>query len=552
MSQRDVRASWSEIDPYIEGFERTMSERGLAEIADYLPAPDDELYPVVLRELVRADLEFHWGSGRPKRVESYLSAFPSLGEDRAGLSEIAFEEFRLRCHAGESPSPEEYRSRLGVDLRARAPWYEASPAVPSMGGGGEEAAADRWFDGFELTAELGRGASGRVYLARQRDLADRLVVLKVSADLAGEELSLAQLQHSNIVPVYSVHRKGPLQAICMPYFGASTFADVLSELRASGAVPDSGGWLAELIRRHGRTAKPVSEAALQDLERRSYIDAILVLGSQLAEGLAYAHERGIVHRDIKPANLLLSDEGRPMILDFNLSADARRDGASPAMIGGTLPYMSPESLEAFRDGSGRLDASGDLYALGLILYELLAGAPPFPVGQGTIQEILDRSIRGRRGPSPDPRGRNAAISPAVASILARCLAPDPSRRYRSAQELREDIERHLSDRPLRHARDPSPRERAAKWVRRHPRLTSSYIVGAIAATLLLALGGLYARRGHRLATFEAAHNLEQFRDEARTGRFLLSSPSAHPEEKSTGLALIRRASARFHVLERTD
>ena len=214
--------------------------------------------------------------------------------------------------------------------------------------------------------------------------------------------------------------------------------------------------------------------------------------------------------------------------------------------------MAPECLEGFRDGSGRADVGGDLYALGLVLYELVCGVPAFPVARGTIRQVLDRSIRERRGPLPDPRSRNPAVSPAVASILGRCLEPDPARRYRSAGELREDIERHLSDRPLRFAADPSPRERTSKWMRRHPRLTSSYVVGTLGAALLVALGLLYARRGHRLAGFEAAQNLRQFRDDARTGRFLLNGPSVHPEEKAEGLTLIRRAAGRYHVLDRRD
>ena len=577
-----VRASWSEIDPYIQGFERTLAAGGCAEIADYLPDPGNDVYPVVLRELVRADLEFHWESGRPKRIESYLGAFPCLEEDQRGLSEIAFEEYRLRCRAGEEPSLDEYVTRLGVDLSAHAPRVHPSPVGRVAGRDDREAhpGADgrrtivgpatyddasvhpaaidlldqeHWFDDFHLTAELGRGAIGRVFLARQGDLADRLVVLKVGAELTGEEISLAQLQHSNIVPVYSVHRAGPLHAICMPYFGATTFADILAEQRALASPPTTGRWLTELIRRRRRADVAWTESALLALERQSYIDAILTLAAQLAEGLAYAHERGIIHRDLKPANLLLSDEGRPMILDFNLSADSHRATATNVLIGGTLAYMAPECLEGFRDGTASVDASGgDLYALGLILYELLCGAPTFPVAGGTIREVLDRSIQERRGPSPDPRSRNPSVSPAVASILGRCLEPEPARRYRSASELREDLERHLSDRPLRFATDPSPRERASKWVRRHPRLTSSYVVGTLAAALLVALSLLYAHRGHRLAGFEAAQNLQQVRDEARTGRFLLNGPSIHPEEKAEGLTLIRRAAGRYHVLERRD
>jgi tetratricopeptide (TPR) repeat protein len=391
-----------------------------------------------------------------------------------------------------------------------------------------------------------------VFLAQQDDLANRPVVLKVSHHITGEEISLAQLQHTNIVPVYSVHRAGPLHAICMPYFGATTFADVVRELQARESPPDSARWLIELVRRRRGTENPVSETALLDLELRSYIDAILVLAAQLAEALGYAHDRGIVHRDLKPGNVLLSDEGRPMILDFNLSDDAGR--ASSGFDGGTVAYMAPECIESFRDGDFRADACSDLYALGLVLYELLCGTPPFPIveGEGPGQRDLDRLIRERRGPLPDPRTRNGAISPAVASILGRCLEPDPARRYRSADELREDLERQLSDRPLRFAPEPSLRERASKWIRRHPRLTSSYAVGIFAATLLLVLGLLYARRGYQLALVEAAHNYQQFRDEVETGRFLAAAPLLHPKERTEGLAKIRRAAGRFHVLERRD
>ena len=408
----------------------------------------------------------------------------------------------------------------------------------------------RHFDGFRLLGELGRGAFAAVFVAQQDDLADRLVVLKVSPHNTGEEISLAQLQHTNIVPVYSVHRAGPLHAICMPYFGVTTFADVVRALQAHGSPPDSAQWLIKLVRGRRWAGSPVSETALLDLERRSYVNAVLVLAAQLAEGLGYAHDRGIVHRDLKPANVLLSDEGRPMILDFNLSDDARR--ATSRFDGGTVAYMAPECLESFRDGSFQADARSDLYALGLVLYELLCGASPFPFADGEGHQDLDGLIRERRGPLPNPRTRNGAISPAVASILGRCLDPDPVRRYRSADELREDLERHLSARPLRFAPEPSLRERASKWVRRHPRLTSSYAVGIVAAALLLGLGLLYARRGYQLTLVAADHNFRQFRDEVETGQFLCYGPFLHPEQRAEGLAKIRGAADRFHVLERPD
>src|SRR5205823_12521901 len=118
-------------------------------------------------------------------------------------------------------------------------------------------------------------------------------------------------------------------------------------------------------------AVPMAEPAEPDhspdgwtrLEGLSYVGAVLWLGAQLADGLAHAHARGILHRDLKPANVLLTDDGRPMLLDFNLAEDTKLRGsaADRAAVGGTLPYMAPEHIEAFRATVGRLDGRCDVY-----------------------------------------------------------------------------------------------------------------------------------------------------------------------------------------------
>src|SRR5207248_1178945 len=130
-------------------------------------------------------------------------------------------------------------------------------------------------------------------------------------------------------------------------------------------------------------------ATLHMLEGLTYVEAVLWIGARLADGLAHAHERGIIHRDLKPANMLLTDDGQPMLLDFNLSTNAAvRANPSAARIGGTLPYMSPEQLEAFQDGKTPMDGRSDLYSLGLIVFQLLTGTHPFPMRKGTIKEII--------------------------------------------------------------------------------------------------------------------------------------------------------------------
>src|SRR5262249_36983952 len=201
--------------------------------------------------------------------------------------------------------------------------------------------------------ELGRGSFGRVYLVRQKGLADRQVVLKISTTITLETRMLAQLQHTNIIPVYSVHHAGSLHALCMPYLGAATLADVLKDLHGRQTLPQSGKGLVDTAQACRSTTRQelvsrglqiedregevpgVTPAGWKQLERLTYVQAVVWLACRLADGLAHAHERGILPRDLKPANILLTDDGQPMLLDFNLSEDVKRP-ASPAagFIGG--------------------------------------------------------------------------------------------------------------------------------------------------------------------------------------------------------------------------
>ena len=195
------------------------------------------------------------------------------------------------------------------------------------------------------------------------------------------------------------------------------------------------------------------------LEKLTYVQAVLWMAAHLADGLAHAHERGILHRDLKPANILLTDEGQPMLLDLDLFPKTLKSAqGTAAAIGGTLPYMSPEHLDAFRGGARPVDARSDLYSLGVILYELLAGRRPFEIPDAPPdRKLLDILIEGRLGTSPDVRRWNQTVTPAVESIIHHCLETDPQRRYQNARELSEDLERHLAHRPLKSAHEPSLR-----------------------------------------------------------------------------------------------
>jgi serine/threonine protein kinase/Tfp pilus assembly protein PilF len=447
---------------------------------------------------------------------------------------------------------------------------EAVAALPAAG--------DDWL-GFRLVQELGRGAFGRVFLATQEGLAGRPVALKVGADLFEESQTLAQLQHTHIVPIYSAHRAGPVQALCMPYFGATTLADVLKDLGAAHTLPESGKALLGTInhrksitRRGGdaatgaRASRPPAavgtlgvppappagpapaEEALTKLEKLRYVDAVLWVAARLTEGLAHAHDRGVFHRDLKPANVLLTDDGRPMLLDFNLSETPRlRHSPFGARVGGTLPYMAPEHLEAFQGRAAIVDGRSDLYSLGVIVFELLTGRHPFPVPHGALREALPRMIADRRT-VPRLRCWNKKVSPAAEAIVRRCLAPHPADRYQSAHQLLEDLERHRRELPLRHAAEPSVRERATKWLRRHRRLTVAVAAAAAAATLILPPAVWYADRERRLHQ-EARDTHEQFRLEMETAERLLNKPSPERADLDEGARAVRAALGRYHVFD---
>jgi serine/threonine protein kinase/lipoprotein NlpI len=480
---------------------------------------------------------------------------------RLTVSSIPTQELPWTEFEGSFEHAQVFAELHGSDPIAAERLAQALIAMPRVGAE---------FAGFRLLAELGRGAFGRVYQARQGELANRLVALKVMPSLLPEAQTLAQLQHTHIVPIYSIHWAEAFQAVCMPYFGTTTLADVLKDLRNRQELPGSGKYLLDQIevrqaacRRAG--VQVTAPAVVPDpaVGRLTYVEAILNLAVHLADGLAHAHERGIVHRDLKPANVLLTDEAQPMLLDFNLSEDTNlRASLSAARIGGTLAYMAPEQLDAFDGPTNRADPRSDLYAFGLILYELLTGRRSSPLRPGPSESVLAGLRADRLRPPPPLRCWNHAVSPAVESIVRHCLEPELDRRYQSAQELSDDLQQQLGNRRLKHASDPSLRERVGKWVRRHPRLTSSTGVGVFASLLFVVLASLFLMRLSHLAQLEADQeaqrvhleavaSLHQTDEELKTVEMLLgaNTPDVEHEQLEEGTALAQKILDRYGVLE---
>lgn len=374
------------------------------------------------------------------------------------------------------------------------------------------------FYGFELVDELGRGAFARVFLARERQLANRLVVLKITLKANNEQLRLARLQHANIVPIQNAFRRGPYHVVQMPYFGRQTLADVIQHVRADTGFPEVSGEVFSTVckastqpntRQHSsksdagvqpaagpRPPAPVEVEATGDvgdarplrnlLTGLSYPDAVLTLMRQLADGLVHAHHRNILHLDLKPQNVLFSDGGQPMLLDFNLAAD--RSSNERTRVGGTWPYMAPETIRAYaRLSDAAPDERTDLYSLGVIFFELLTCRLPFAQIR-RVPEDLPAAIVEREGAVPSVRDFNPTVPHAVDAIVRKLLAPNPKDRYQTVDELRDDLQRQQENRVLRHAADRHPVERLAKWRKRNPHLMGR-LAGALAAALVV--GGVF-------------------------------------------------------------
>ena len=301
-----------------------------------------------------------------------------------------------------------------------------------------------------------------------------------------------------------------------------------------------------------------AQPARRFLRNASYIQASAWIAARLAEGLEHAHSRRLLHRDLKPSNVLITAEGMPMILDFNLSAVVEPGVAgSRARIGGTLPYMAPEQIDAFHPNgtttSDAVDERSDLYSLGLILFEMVTGRHPFrdpPDGPPMVQ-VLDEMLAERRAGPPSARKINSEVPWSLEAIIRKCLDPEPSRRYHSATELAEDLRRFLEDRPLRFAPEPSLREQVRKFLRRNPQLTSSTSVALVSLALMSGIAGLLWMVRSRWEVDAARLALNDFEEDFTQCQLLLNTSSEldGPSEgqRSRGLKQTARALRRYHV-----
>ena len=376
--------------------------------------------------------------GRRVALKVLTSAASTPQQDQA---------LRVRGPVGGQAAPHQHRARLRRRARGRRALLRDAvhprPAARRGLEGGAAAAAERLRSRRDACACIGtrqRGTAGR---GRRR--ADALVWAAGTRSFRGERSA------PNRVAVPTTTLTDPADALAAADAG---------ECRRTQASPSSS------------SSDVLSSSTDLTGSGRLYAHAVARIGVQVADALEYAAEQGIIHRDIKPSNILLDVYGTAWVTDFGLAKVLGQEGLTQTGdLVGTLRYMPPERFR------GQADRRGDVYALGLTLYELLALEPAF--------DESDRAQLIRRVTDEGPRRLtrdDASIPRDLATIVHKTMAREPADRYATAGELAADLRRFLDDRPIV-ARRPSLIDRALKLSRRY---RSAVIAGAIGMVLALA------------------------------------------------------------------
>ncbi|WP_165070631.1 serine/threonine-protein kinase [Paludisphaera rhizosphaerae] len=406
--------------------------------------------PELLRELLVVELAYRKRSGEHPGVLEYLSRFPEHASTvQDAVASAVGDDDAEATHVAED---EEYEPATFV----RKADASVDRVEPNRGATVEKHVAEALAQaGYEVIRELGRGGMGIVYEARQGGLG-RVVALKVLRSglfatdeecrrFLNEAEAVARLDHPAIVPIFEARRSRGL------YF--------YSMRRVGGAGLD----------------RKLEQGPLEPAEAARLV-------ARVAWAVDEAHRHGVLHRDVKPANVLVDESGESFLTDFGLARRIDADGEDGTRSGavlGTPSYMSPEQAEG---RIGDLTTATDVFGLGGVLYATLTGRAPH-VGSSVV-DTLDRV---RKVPPEPPSRINRKVPRDLESVCLKCLEKEPSRRYASARELAEDLDRWLEGRPTL-ARPVSALARGRMWARRHP--LPAALASALGAAVILGMIGV--------------------------------------------------------------
>lgn len=433
--------------------------------------------------------------------------------EHASVDDVA-EEFARRWRNGERPSVEEYMKRYPrwtTEIQDLLPAVQMMEELKPRREDAESRAhtlpeptvVPEKIGHFRIIREIGRGGMGVVYEAVQESLGRR-VALKVLPKhlLSNEKLrtrfhresqAAARLHHTNIVPVFGV---GEADGLCFYYMQliSGQGLDQVIRTAAAGLKPRLTARQVHTVGRvlpaktsptidsRPSSGTPVAEdgplpngskTVMASRSPAEYIQTVARMGVQVADALAYAHSQGVLHRDIKPSNLILDDRGTVWVTDFGVAKlleEAQHTQSGDVV--GTLKYMSPERF------AGKSDARGDVYSLGITLYELLTLRPAFP--DTTPQHLIQLITL---SDPPPLRKSNPNVPRDLETIVLKAASRHADQRYQTAGELADDLRRFLDDRTIS-ARRAGPIEQAWRWCRRNTALAASL---AIAFLLMVAV-----------------------------------------------------------------
>lgn len=401
-------------------------------------------------------------NGRSPDVEGIISQHPDIAPQLRELfaSVQAIENFGRGLRSDEHPQPHQ-------------------PSFPVL-------------EDYEIVGELGRGGMGVVYEATQRSLSRRvaLKVLPLASifdkkklqRFRNEALATAQLNHPNIINVYSVGCEKGIHFFSMKLVCGDTLAEVITSLRdQTSPLPSSSKSLRLPLSNKGRSSRETTsltgatQGSHESAPRATFYQSIARLGIQAADALHHAHELGIIHRDVKPSNLLLDENGSVHVSDFGLATmQTEANLTATGDILGTLRYMSPEQASG---QSERVDHRTDVYSLGATLYELLTCQSV--VEADDRKEVLRRILY--EAPKL-PSQINTDLPRDLETVVMKCLSKDKENRYDSARELADDLERFVEGQPIVAVR-PGLWQRFQLWAKRNRWFAGT--AASFAALLLL-------------------------------------------------------------------